>query len=232
MRPRNVIEQRLSRVRLAEKEWRKLYIARRNLALIPLEKPIRHGWYRHYELRDDILRRKDAAVFQEILNACGSEEWGHTKLEIDERWERSTWCKDDWQWPGFRRIGKRAYRRLSVQAKKYFVEYEVRWNPWQGSIRRYHCHVPQYYFVPSYTKAYVTHLQSVDSELDSKIARLENELLGDELFAITRRGKSDWPNKWMRKRNARRTRHLVKTALNEYDDEDRYDLSIGKVLDY
>ena len=77
----------------------------------------------------------------------------------------------------------------------------------------------------------MTHLQSVDSELDSKIARLENELLGDELFAITRRGKSDWPNKWIRKRNARRTRHLVKTALNEYD-EDRYDLSIGKVLDY
>lgn len=231
MRPPNIKEQRLSHMRQAEKECSKLYLARFNLALIPLEKPIRYGWYRHLELRDDILRRKDAAVFQEILNVCGSEQWGKTKLEIDDQWERITWCKDYWQWPGFRRIGKRAYRKLSVRAKKYFVKYEVHWNPWQGSVKRYYCHVPEYFFVPKYTKAYVTHLQSVDSELDSKIAKLNNELLSDDLYDISRRGKSDWPNKWMRKRNARRIRHRVRTALILYD-EDRYDACMGKALDY
>ncbi len=218
MKPPNIKEQRLTQVRNAEKEWRKLYIAKRNQALIPLDKPIRYGWYRHFVLRHDIARRKDAAVFQEILDACGSSEWGRTKQEIDDHLERTSWCSDYWQWPGFRRIGKRAYRRLSVQAKKYFVQYELRWNPWQGSVRKYYCHVPAHFFVPVYCKAYVTHLQSVDSELDSKIARLENQLLADHLYPVSRKGKSDWPNKWMRKWEIRNGRRRTKMALQQFDE--------------
>ncbi len=231
MRPPSIKDQRQAQVRQARKEWSKLFLARRNLAQIPLDKPIRYGWYRHFKLRDDILRRKDVAVFQEILNVCGSYEWGNTKLDVDEQWDQDNWCKDYWQWPGFRRIGKRAYRKLSVKAKKYFVQYELRWNPRQGSVRRYYCHVPQYFFVPTYTKAYVTHLQSVDSELDSKIAKIENELMSNEFYAIDMRGQSSWPSKWMRKRNVRRIRHRVRAALSECD-EDRYDSCIGKALDY
>ncbi|MDW3191533.1 MAG: hypothetical protein R8G66_04190 [Cytophagales bacterium] len=184
-----------------------------------MDKPIRHGWYREYVLRDDIARRKDAHVFLEILDACGSSEWGLTKREIEEQWERVTWSKDYWQWPGFRRIGKRAYRRLSVRAKKYFGHYEVRWNPWQGSVRRYHCHVPEYYFIPKYTKAYVTHLQSVDSEIDSKISRLENQLLSDELYPYSWWAANGLTNKFMRKWEIRNERRMTKIALQQYDEE-------------
>lgn len=231
MRPPDKNAQREAQVRKINKELIKLYSAKWNLAKIPLDKPIRYGWYRQLVLRGDIARRKDASVFQEILNACGSSEWGRTKKEIEEQWERNVWRRDYWQWPGFRRIGKRAYRRLSVRAKKYFVQYELRWNPWQGSVKKYYCHVPEYFFVPTYSKAYVTHLQAVDSELESQIAFLNNQLNGDDLFAYSSYKRKAHLNKYIRKWDIRNERRRTKMSLQQYDEE-RYEQLTYKSLSY
>ena len=61
MRPMNKIEEKEALVRKIRKELIKLWKADSELGLIPLEKPIRHGWYKHLVLRKDIARREDAA---------------------------------------------------------------------------------------------------------------------------------------------------------------------------
>lgn len=227
MRSQNTIIQRESHARKIHKELNKLYQAKFNLALIPLDKPVRHGWFKYLVLREDVARRKDAAVFQEILDVCGRCVWGRDKPKADEEWERYQKADRDWQWAGLAWITKKMINRLSPKAKQYFVEYEWKWTPWEGSIKRYYCHVPKYFYVPTYEKAYVTHLQAVDSELESQIAHLENQLLGDDLYVYSRYARNNWPSKWWKQKEARRGRRKARMFLNRYDEVE-YDLRIGK----
>lgn len=71
MRGRNKIELRKTLVRRIQNELWLLRRARANPGQVPLEKPIRNGWFKHLTLRDDISRREDAKVFQEILDVSG-----------------------------------------------------------------------------------------------------------------------------------------------------------------
>jgi hypothetical protein len=219
MKPPDIADQRKSQVRKLKKEWVKLQTARRNLAKIPLDKPIRYGWYKQLVLREDVSRRIDAAVFQEILDMCGRHVWAKTRRLADERWEDLVRTRRrNWQWCGFARISKHRYNELSPGARKYFTAYEWKWTPWQGSIQRYYCHVPKCYFVLTYKKAYITHLQSVDSELDSKIASLENQMRQDEFYPYSWWAANSWPNKFMRKWEIRNARRRARMALRQYDE--------------
>lgn len=220
MRPTDIADQRKSQIRKIKKEWVKLHAAKRNLAKIPLDKPIRYGWYKQLALREDVARRIDADVFQEILEVCGRWVWARTKGLADEQWEHLLRSRRrNWQWGGFARVSKHRYNELSPAAQKYFTAYEWRWTPWQGSIHKFYCHVPKSYYILTYKKAYITHLQSVDSELDSKIAELENQMRKNEFYPYSWWASNGWPNKYMRKWVNRKARHQVKRALHDYEEE-------------
>lgn len=81
----------------------------------------------------------------------------------------------------------------------------------------------------AYEKAYITHRRVVDSELERKIAELENQLLSNELYSYSWNATHYWMNKWWRKRDTRKVRHRTKTALKAYDEE-KYDRLVGKAL--
>ena len=232
MRPPDITEQRKSHMRTLKKEWEKLQTAKRNLAKIPLDKPMRYGWYKQLTLRADVARRVDAAVFQEILDVCGRYVWAKTKRMADEQWEdllRSR--RRNWQWGGFARVSKHRYNRLSPAAQKYFTEYEYGWNPLKGSLKRYYCHVPKCYFVLTYKKAYINYLQSVDSELERKIAEVEDVMRQREMFPYSWWAGNRWINKYERKWDIRNARHRAKRALRQYD-EATYDQLIYRGINY
>ena len=229
MRAAHKIKQKEHRARQIQQELTILCRARCNLGDVPLQKPIRNGWYKHLVMRTDISRRKDAHIFQEILDVCARWVWGSDKKMADKRWLHNIKHNRDWQWAGLAWITKDKYKLLSPKAKTYFVEYEWKWTPWQGSIKRYYCHVPKYYFVTAYEKAYITHRRVVDSQLERKIAELENQLLSNELYSYSWNATHYWMNKWWRKRDTRKIRHRTKTALKAYDEE-KYDQLVGKAL--
>lgn len=229
MRFANKIEQKETRARQIQQQLNVLHRAHGNLGKIPLQKPIRNGWYKHLVLRADISRRKDAYVFQEILEVCARWVWGSDKKMANKRWTHNIKHNKDWQWAGLAWITRDKYKVLSAKAKRYFVAYEWKWTPWQGSMKRYYCHVPKYYFVTAYEKAFITHRRVVNSELERKIAELENQLLSNELYPYSWNANNDWVNKWWRKRDRRKIRHRAKMALRAYDEE-RYDQLVGKAL--
>ena len=74
---KNKIEEKESIVRQVQKELSILYQALYSLGEIPLDKPIRNGWYKRLIMRSDISRRKDADVFREWPTLCylASVEW-------------------------------------------------------------------------------------------------------------------------------------------------------------
>jgi len=65
-------EKELIRLRM---EDAKINDAIRNQGWVELEEPVHNGYYAEWVLRDDILRRDDAAAFQEALNACAKQIW-------------------------------------------------------------------------------------------------------------------------------------------------------------
>jgi len=50
-----------------ERELNRLYKARWNAPIMPLEHPYQRGWIKTYVLRADVARRADADVFREVL---------------------------------------------------------------------------------------------------------------------------------------------------------------------
>lgn len=72
-----------SRIRIAKKDLEKqirknfkaredLYSKKRNIALLPLEKPYQKGFVRFFVLRDDVLYSKEADFFQDILKVINT----------------------------------------------------------------------------------------------------------------------------------------------------------------
>ena len=226
MRLPNKFEQREILVRKIEHEIDRLCIASRNLGEVKLDKPIRDGWFKHLVLREDVARRKDADVYQEIIDVAGRWIWGSDKKVADKKWLDTERKKKNWQWAGLAYITKDKYNVLSPKAKKFFVEYEWKWTPWQGSLKRYYCLVPQHYYVPSYTRSYITHRKIVDSELHQRIDELSNRLLSNELYVLSDNVYKEPGGLWWRKLEERRMRRKVKKALRFYDEE-KFDQELG-----
>lgn len=216
----NDIEKKKKQVRKIQKEIYRLYESRRNISTEKLEKPIRYGWYIHLTLREDILKRKDAHVYQEILDVCGEWVWGRNKQDVNKNWEHYKRHRKDWQWAGMCWIDKGKYQALSEAAKKHFRAYEWDWNPWRGTIYRYYCLMPKYYCVTKFTKAYVTHRQVADGTLDSQMTELEEKLLNKPLYRFSYYAGNNYDgDKWWRKRFHKRVRQRSRAALKNYDEE-------------
>ena len=218
MRPLTKIEEKEALVRKIKKELNELRKAKSDLGEIPLEKPIRHGWYRHLVLRADVARRKDAIIYQEILDRCGSIVWGSDKNRADKNWEHYHEYGSCYQWEGFSSLEQQEFKKLSSKAQCHFVEYESYWSPWLGSVKRYFCLVPSYCFEIGYSKAFITHRKVMSSELNQRIDELENRLLGNDLYAYSEDRVSTYFKLEKRYINKKGRKH-VKQVLKNYNEE-------------
>lgn len=206
---------RLQEYRALDKELDELYEAQDNLGYYPLKKPIRHGWYKYLKLRDDVARRKDAYVFQNIIDVAGITIWGRKVEEVDQVWVKRNADHRRISLPGIRKLDRKEFQKLIPKAQRYFEGIEISHGSWLSGIIRYHCRVPKHYFEPTYKRAYITHRKIIDSEIESRIDQLENRLLRPEFYTH-----HHWhypPERWLRKHWRRGKRRSVKTSLSKYD---------------
>ena len=147
----------------------------------------------------------------------------------DKRWAYNIKRNTDWQRAGLAWITKDKFKLLSPKAKRCFVEFDRKWTPWQGTVTRYYCLVPRYYFVAAYDKAYITHIRIVDSELEAKTDELENQLLSNALYPYSWNAYGSWLTKEWRKRDVRKIRQRSKMDHISYE-EWHYDQRAGKAL--
>lgn len=217
MRPFNIIEKRQKEVRKLNKEFYKLWDAKRNLGYIELEKPIRHGWFKHLTLRDDIARRKDATVFREILEASGIDVWGLDKKHADKFWDKQSRKDNTIQYPGLRKLSKEKYNKLSKQAQKWYEGFDWYWDSRMGNVKRYYCRVPRYFYKITYTKAFITKKQVVDPKIEKRMSEIKSILRSNEYYFLDisnyHYGREFNPmyNRILRRR--------TKTALVDYEEE-------------
>ncbi|MEL6557623.1 MAG: hypothetical protein AAFQ94_05520 [Bacteroidota bacterium] len=218
MKPLNKIDKCRSDVRKLRKELRQLYTARFRLGYIKLAKPIRHGWFKHLTLRDDIARRKDASVFREILEVSGIDTWGLDKKHADKVWDRQNRKDNTIQFPGIMKLNQKRYNKLSKKAQKWYEGFDWYWTPAEGNVKRYYCRVPRYFFKITYTKAFITRKQIVDPKIDKRIAEIEGLLLSNRYYNYDQYNRR-YRTKYMNDMYNRILRKRVKTALSNYNEE-------------
>lgn len=171
-------EKKLIRLRMKDRE---ISEAIRNQGWIELEEPIHNGYYAEWVLRDDILRRDDAAAYQEALDACKDKIWGRTpdfkfKNKKTKRWEQIN--------PKLKDIKKEVYEKLSPTAKKLFVENtgkERRYWRYGFSDKWYTCTL-SYELVVKVTKAFITHRREHDGvlyQMDAENERMMYQVAGN-----------------------------------------------------
>lgn len=172
-------EKKLIRLRMKDVEINK---AIRNQGWVELEEPIHNGYYAEWVLREDILRRDDAAAYQEALDACKEKIWGRTpefkfKNKKTKRWEQVN--------PKLKDIKKEVYEKLSPTAKKLFVENtgkERRYWRYGFSDKWYTCTL-SYELVVKVTKAFITHRREHDGilyQMDAENERMMYQVAGND----------------------------------------------------
>ena len=210
--------QRQKTVLRLNKEYLKLLEARSNLGYVSLDKPVKHGWFKHLALRDDIARRKDAHVFIKVLQVAGVDIWGREKEHADKRWERQVRKDRNIQYPGIKRIYEKDFQKLSNQVKKWFEPFDWMYLGRQGNVKRYHCKVPRYYYTTTYTRAYLTKRKVIDPAIEKRLDEINKILTSNEYYFLD---KSNYF--YQREYNPmfhRRSRRYVKKALDNYREED------------
>lgn len=229
MRALNSIELKEKELRSLVKERERLWAAKWNLGFVYLEKPIRHGWFKHLALRDDVSRRSDAHIFEEVLDRCGTECWGRDKAHADKVWDRFNRRNLEIQFPGIRKINSREYSRLSPKARKWFLGYDWSWTRRFGFLKRYHCQVPKHYFKIAYTRAYITKRRIIDADIESRLEEIDSILRSNKFYALSKiNGYRKW---WMTDNHHKRVRRQLRMALNQYD-EDNFDRLVFKDYNY
>ena len=220
MKPLHEKEIRKKQIKKWRKEQFRISWAYRELGYEELKKPVRHGWFKFLVLRDDVARRSDAAVFQEILDRCGYRIWAANKPMLHQYWEEYPTKNRNFLYPGIRKISPKTYRLLSEEAQKWFRKTVQSWSPWRGYCYQYRLQVPIYFFRPKIERAYITHRKVVDGELDRRSDEIERLMLRPEYYSLSQYRERYWwcdETKGGPKERKRSKRILKSYNEREYD---------------
>lgn len=163
-----------------EEEIHQLWKIQCNKNWIELEKPYKNGYYKVWDLREDIKNRDDAWVYYECIKLVGEKIWGRDKT-FKKKIKKGTY---QYVSPGFGYITERAFENLIPAVKKHFSEvgpYSKYYNYYE---KRYTCTVHTYYFVEKVKAHWVTHYQEFDSVLDSQINEREDYIRSQKFWPI------------------------------------------------
>lgn len=168
-----------NRVRNLHSELKKVWDARANLNWIELDKPYFLGYIKRFRLRDDCKRRKDAAVYENILSKINSKVKCKNKTFVAKDWK--TGKKVD-IFPTLKRLGKKEYNKLTQKEQRLFREY----------YSHKHCcwlyeFTESHYFETCIDKNYAYKVREHDAVLDRRESELNNKIDRENLWPMINR---------------------------------------------
>lgn len=150
-----------------------LYDIKNALGYEKLEKPYQYGYNAFHVLRDDISRRKDADVFQHLLDNYSVTTWSkdgvfyrvYRKFVSDNR-------------PHFKLICEADYLKLEPKYKKYFRHVEDKDQKfWNGTVNKfYRCYLEPHFLVMKVVNSYITHKKVIDSEIERELDFVDDKI--------------------------------------------------------
>ncbi|MFC3160161.1 hypothetical protein SAMN05443633_102516 [Chryseobacterium arachidis] len=206
-------------IRKKYKRSRELWKLRRNIPLVPLEKPYQKGFVRFFVVRDDVQRSKDGNFFEELLKKINTEMYSETRkfLKRKRKSGRRIYVEKEqkianvypWEWnnPKF---------GLTERERQYFIKKED-YCPIRKSVKEYYEFIEPWRFVLRVKPNIITHYKPLDSDLEREYNRLESYLNQNKVTGIICKniyGKSDkWRDKYKRDPlNSRKYFHYKRSA--------------------
>ncbi len=150
-----------------ERELRRLYQeytsigkAIMDLGWLDLDKPIYLGYIKHFVLRDDISRRKDANVFNEILKSINDFATCKNKDFMVREWKTKKKVPISHK---LKSLSKKQFNKLPTNQQKHFsADYDYKNSCWKY---RFVC---DYYYVAKIDKHYAYKVRVFDADLEKR----------------------------------------------------------------
>ncbi len=189
---------------------------------IELDVPYKSGYYKTFDLRDDIKNRQDAWVFYECIRLVGGRTWWKNK-SFKRKLRKG---KYEYIYPELGLVSEKIYDGLHPAVKKYFSEiswFHKRWNPFR---KQFACRVPSYYFVEKIEPRWITHYKETDSKIVKQIDEKRDCLRHPKFWAVNgwySGAPKDYCKSYNRsdRRNSKQT--VKKNIMNGGDDFDKYE---------
>lgn len=156
----------------------RLFVAKRNLPLIPLKEPYQQGWVRYFVLREDVLRSPDAEFFQDLLTKINTYHYSNSKsfskrvrkngkkVEVEKIQDLYKVYPEQWNSNKF---------GLTDKEKEYFSMVEE-WNPIFKMTTRYHKFNESWRYVLRTRPNIITHKKAIDEVLEQELRWIENRI--------------------------------------------------------
>ncbi|MCH4830343.1 hypothetical protein [Flavobacterium columnare] len=153
-----------------------LWHQKRNLPLVPLEKPYQKGWVRFFVVRDDVQRVDTLGFFTELLEKINNQLWSDNKrftkrkrkfrrridVPIEQKLKR--FSEIEWTHPNF---------KLTPKEKEYFEAVEE-WDIHKKCYCTYYEFKEKWRFVLRVRPYMITHTKALDVELERELKQIKN----------------------------------------------------------
>ncbi len=183
MKPEHIKQQRQKAVRRLYKRRREIWKKMHDLGYIPLEKPVRHGWYKELVITAKVERYKNQKAILEVYNKVEKWYWGRTKQEAQKAWDNQTSLYLIYN--GLPTLSKRQYNKLSPKAQAICIPYYYR-TARKKLKTRFYIKIPKGAYRIKFSRAYVTHAKRIDPALESESKLIEQQLLKHGYFQANR----------------------------------------------
>jgi hypothetical protein len=165
-------------IRKKYKRSKELWEIRRNIPLIPLEKPYQKGYVRSFAVRDDIKISKDGDFFEGILNKINTYSYSESRkfLKKKRKFGRRIYVPREqkihhlssYQWND-PKLG------LTIRERQYFLKKEE-YNPFRKRYDTYYEFIEPWRFTLRIKPYMITHYKPLDSELEKEYEVLKSYL--------------------------------------------------------
>lgn len=196
---------------------KRLYLLRKakhNQPLIPLDKPVHHGWERYFVLRSDLTHSKNAKVLTIILGMINNFVHSRTKDFTYKHWKTK---KSFPVIQNLNRLTDKQGQELEPSLQKWFVRtkffHEYSKQPFYNWVFTH----PQF-FVFRIRPYFLTHKQLVDSEVESEIAFLNDWIYNERRYRLLEGFRAYWKDDYNNAKSVkdRKLDIAARDQLNEY----------------
>ena len=176
---RSWIEKKDKELLALERERNELYKINR----LPVEytevKPIRDGWSRTFDLREDLKGRPDYKYLKEILDKCNIQQFCRNK-HFSYKARRGWMFRIDRDFK-LKSVYDKEFLKFSERAQKEFWKEEK--ISWSGAIYNiWHPAIPAWMMIIKIKPHYIRYFASFDTEVESKLDRINNRFNSHNLY--------------------------------------------------
>ncbi|MCS3530428.1 hypothetical protein [Chryseobacterium sp. JUb7] len=162
-------------IRKKYKRSSRLWKLRREIPLLPLEKPYQKGFVRSFVVRDEVMRTKDGEFFNSILNKINTKMYSETRkflkkkrksgrrIYVEREQKMASLSTYQWNDP---KLG------LTARDRQYFLKREE-YCPIRKATNIYYEFIEPWRFVLRVKPYMITHYKPLDSDLEKEIDELD-----------------------------------------------------------